>query len=39
MGLQVESHSSVGCDLHYVGGEGIYALLSEVCGLILSEFQ
>lgn len=38
-GLQVESHLSVSCDLHYVGSVGIHALLSEVYGLILSEFQ
>lgn len=36
---QVENHLSMSCDLHCVGSVGVHALLSEVCGLILSEFQ
>lgn len=39
-GITVESHLSMSCDLyHYVGGVGIHALLSEVYGLILSDFH
>lgn len=38
-GITVERHMSMSCDLHYVGRVGIHALLSEVYGLILSEFH